>query len=121
MGAAQDVLEGTLVVNTPEAWDCKAINIRYLSSYWLFFFFFGFKPAYARCICCAANYILHSSQVVRPQKRTRLIEKYEVAFFIPIVAIELCLMFSMRLVDAVVPKEVKVRWCVSLYTAPSFF
>lgn len=24
----QDVLEGTLVVNTPEAWDCKAINIR---------------------------------------------------------------------------------------------
>lgn len=24
----QDVLEGTLVVNTPEAWDCKAMNIR---------------------------------------------------------------------------------------------
>ena len=26
--ARKDVLEGTLVVNTPEAWDCKAINIR---------------------------------------------------------------------------------------------
>ena len=24
----QDVLEGTLVVSTPEAWDCKAINLR---------------------------------------------------------------------------------------------
>ena len=38
---AQDVLEGTLVVNTPEAWDCKAINVRYSI---VFFCCFGFDP-----------------------------------------------------------------------------